>query len=312
MLDLLSRVPAPAVAVSVFTPDAVVFRCVRGTADLTTGRPAGPDDWWDLASLTKVLVTLPEVLALADDGLLGLDEPVGAWTARQLLSHSAGLAPTGEFFREHSGRDAILAAVHAVPPAGAPGGVAAYSDLGFLILGELVEKLRGQSLAELAVRRTGLRFPPLPGPAVATEQCPWRGRLISGEVHDENAWAMGAPAGHAGAFGTLDLVTNAARAWLADAVVSPALHAQARRCWATNPQGERFGLGWWLTPTRGLGGPSAGPGSYGASGFVGNRIWFEPDRGYGVVVLSNHVHPVRGDRALFAAWTHELFQRVSI
>ncbi len=312
MLDLLARVPAPAVAVSVFDAGGVLFECVRGTADLTTGRPAAADDWWDLASLTKVLVTLPEVLALADEGRLDLDEPLdGGWTARQLLSHSSGLPPVVDFYRTLRGRDAILEAVRGIAPQRPPGGAAAYSDLGFLLLGELVRQLRGESLAGLAPRRTGLRFAPLPGPAVATERCPWRGRLISGEVHDENAWAMGGTAGHAGAFGTLGLVTEAARAWFTDAVLSPSLHAQARRCWAGNPQGERFGLGWWLTPTRGLGGPSAGPNSYGASGFVGNRVWFEPDRGYGVVVLSNRVHPTRGDRAPFAAWTHELFQRLT-
>ncbi len=311
MLDLLARAPAPAVAVSVFGAGGVWFRHVRGTADLSTGRPAAADDWWDLASLTKVLVTLPEVLALADEGRLDLDEPLGPFTARQLLSHQSGLPATGDFFRDHSGRDAILAAVHATGVERAPGGAAAYSDLGFLILGDLVERLRGESLAALALRRTGLRFAPLPGPAVVTEQCPWRGRLISGEPHDENAWAMHAPAGHAGAFGTLDLVTDAARAWFTGAVVSPGMHEQARRCWAGNADAERFGLGWWLTPTRNLGGPAAGPDSYGASGFVGNRIWFEPGRGYGVVVLSNRVHPVRGDRAPFVAWTHELFQRVA-
>ncbi|WP_327006053.1 beta-lactamase family protein [Dactylosporangium sp. NBC_01737] len=315
---LMERAPVPAVGVSVFDRGGVLFQEVRGVADLTTGRPATAEDWWDLASLTKVLVTLPQVLLLCDAGRLDLDRSLGEqWeraagapvkdaTIRQLLAHNAGLRPTVEFFRFARGREAIVDAALATPLVSAPGGVAAYSDLGFLLLGELVRELGAPLPAP------GLRFPPLPGPAVATEECRWRGRLISGEIHDENAWAMGGQAGHAGAFGTLDLVTAAGRGWLADQVVSQALHDQAKQCWAGNGLGERFGLGWWLAPTRDVAGASAGPGSFGATGFVGNRLWFEPDRGYGVVVLSNRIHPVRdADRAPFQAWTHELFAAIA-
>jgi CubicO group peptidase (beta-lactamase class C family) len=94
-------------------------------------------------------------------------------------------------------------------------------------------------------------------------------------------------------------------------VVDPTRHAAARRCWSTGPGDVRFGLGWWLPPTGGLGGPAAGPDGYGASGFVGNRLWFEPGRGYGVLVLSNRIHPARGDRAPFAAWCDRLMAAVA-
>jgi CubicO group peptidase (beta-lactamase class C family) len=167
-----------------------------------------------------------------------------------------------------------------------------YSDLSFILLGALVEHLTAKPLRG----RVGLRYPPLPGTAVATEYCRWRGRLIVGEVHDENAAAMGGVAGHAGAFGTLDAVTAAARAWLGGQ------HIDVRRCRSTNSAGERFGWGWWLTPTRGLGGPTAGASGFGMSGFVGNRIWLEPEFGYGVVVLSNRIHPVRTERRAFHDW----------
>ena len=299
LVRLMDAAPMPAVGVSVFDRDEVLFQEVRGAA--------GPGDWWDLASLTKVLVTLPAVL-----GTLPLDAPlaslwpraapfpVGRATVRHLLAHNAGLPPTAEFYRRLSGRAAIVEAALATPLVGEPGGEAIYSDLGYLLLGELI-----------SAGGNGLRFGPLPGPAVPTEECAWRGRLIAGEVHDENAWAMGGRAGHAGAFGTLELVTEVARDWFGDRVVSPVLHEEARLCQATNAQGERFGLGWWLSPTRGLGGPAAGPGSYGASGFVGNRIWFEPARGYGVVVLSNRTYPVRGDRAPFQQWMQQLLAAVA-
>jgi CubicO group peptidase (beta-lactamase class C family) len=315
---LLEQAPVPAAALSVLDRGGVLFRQVRGVADLTTGRPATAEDWWDLASLTKVLITLPQVLRLCDAGRLDLDRPlgeqwaraagspVGAATVRQVLAHNAGLRPIVEFFRFARGREAVVDAALANPLERPPGGAAAYNDQGYLLLGELAREL------EVPVPAQGLRYAPLPGPAVATEQCPLRRRLISGEVHDENAWAMGGRSGHAGAFGTLDQVSAAARAWLADEVVSPALHEQARRCWASNGDGERFGLGWWLTPTRDVAGPSAGPRSYGATGFVGNRVWFEPDRGYGVVLLSNRIHPTRGgDVPGFKAWTHRLFTAIA-
>lgn len=316
--------PMPAVAVSVFDRRQVLAETVHGVADLTTGRPAVGTDWWDLASLTKVLVTLPEVLALADRGRLDLERPLaGSWPraaglplgavcAADLLSHRAGLPATVRFFETISGAEAIVdAALRLWPRAGAG---AVYSDLGFIVLGALVADLTGTALPDLARVRTGLRLGGAPGPAVATERCPWRGRLIVGETHDENAAAMGGYGGHAGAFGTLALVTRAAQDWLDERVVSAHLHGAARACWATARDGGRYGLGWWLTPLRetsGLGGPGAGIDGYGCSGFVGNRIWLEPGRGYGVVVLSNRIHPARGDRAPFAAWCDRLLAAVA-
>lgn len=322
--DLVRRAPVPAVGVAVFDAAGDLrVRTVYGTADTTTGRPAHSGSWWDLASLTKPLVTLPEVLALVDRGRLDLQAPLGdVWTRAaghqvaaasigQLLSHDAGLPAVVPFFRTTSGREPILDAALATALERPIGGGAVYSDLSFIILGGLVEELTGRSLADLASARTGLRYPPLPGQAVATERCRWRGRLIVGEVHDENAAAMGGVAGHAGGFGTLALVTAAARDWLTGTVVPAPLHQAATSCWATNPAGERFGLGWWLTPTRGLGGPVAGGSGYGCSGFVGNRVWLEPDYGYGVVVLSNRIHPDRVDPAPLQEWWHRLLVAVA-
>jgi len=317
--------PMPAVAVSVFDRRRVLAEAVHGVADLSTGRPVAAGDWWDLASLTKVLVTLPETLALAACGRLDLDRPlaeawprvaglpIGAVSAADLLSHRAGLPATIKFFETMSGAEPIVAAALRLRPGDRAEANAVYSDIGFILLGALVEDLSGRSLPDLARSRTGLRLGGAPGAAVATERCPWRGRLIVGEVHDENAAAMGGYAGHAGAFGTLSLVTRAAQAWLDERVVavSAELQRAARACWATGRDGGRYGLGWWLTPTRGLGGAVAGADGYGCSGFVGNRVWLEPGRGYGVVILSNRIHPARGDRAPFAAWCDRLLTTVA-
>jgi len=315
--------PMPAVAVSVFDRRRVLAEVVHGVADLSTGRPVAAGDWWDLASLTKVLVTLPETLALADGGRLALDRPlaeawprvaglpIGAVSAADLLSHRAGLPATIAFFETMSGAGPIVAAALRLRPGDRSGSHAVYSDIGFILLGALVEDLTGTPLPDLARSRTGLRLGGAPGPAVATERCPWRGRLIVGEVHDENAAAMGGYAGHAGAFGTLPLVTRAAQGWLGERVVAAESHRAARACWATGRDGGRYGLGWWLTPTRGLGGAVAGADGYGCSGFVGNRVWLEPERGYGVVILSNRIHPARGDRAPFVAWCDRLLATVA-
>ncbi|MEV0458588.1 serine hydrolase domain-containing protein [Catellatospora methionotrophica] len=315
---LTAAAPMPAVAVSVFDRTTTRFSEVTGTADLTTGRPVGLDDWWDLASVTKTLVTLPEVLAhldldspLAEVWPRADGHPVGRATVAQLLSHQAGLPAVRQFFRTTTTRDEIVAQAVATPLVREPGSGAEYSDLGFLLLGEAVQDHTGLSLAELARRRSGLRFGPVRGPAVATEQCAWRGRMVVGEVHDENAYAMGGVAGQAGGFGTLAQVTAAAQAWLARTVLPARLHRAATRCWAENSADERFGLGWWLPPTRGIGGHHAGEDSYGCSGFVGNRIWLEPARDYGVVILSNRVHPSRDHPEPFRDWCATLLDTIA-
>ncbi|GAB3841382.1 serine hydrolase domain-containing protein [Dactylosporangium cerinum] len=323
VIALAREAPMPAVAVAVFTRDERLAEVVHGVADLGTGRAATRDTWWDLASLTKVLVTVPEVLDLVARQRIGLDQPLHtAWpaarhapfaaaTVAQLLSYDAGLPATVPFYTGLTGRDRIVDAALRTPLERPVGSGAVYSDVNFVLLGALAEALTGTSLATAAAQRSGLRYPPLPGPAVATERCGWRGRLITGEVHDENAAAMGGVAGHAGAFATIGLLAGIGQDWLAERVTTAELHRAVRRQWSSNGDGERFGLGWWLAPTRALGGPSAGPDGYGMSGFVGNRIWLEPGRGYGVAVLSNRIHPVRADRQPFNAWCARLLDLVA-
>jgi len=317
----------PAVAVAVITADGASVQSIRGMANVESGECVTPDHWWDLASLTKVLVTAPEVLAMVDSGALALADrlaavwprasgtPLAPVTVAQLLSHDAGLPGLWPLYRRGFGNgadlvDTILREGGERPPGSGP----IYSDAGFILLGELVSHLSGQPLDELARRRGRVSYAPTPGPCVATERCPWRNRLLVGEVHDENAFVLGGVAGHAGAFGRLDDVAAYAAQWLVGSpstpTISPTTAQAATQCWAENQGGERFGLGWWLSPTRALGGPRPGPRSYGASGFVGNRLWIEPARGYAVVILSNRIHPVRGDRAPFDIWCGRLLARI--
>ena len=325
--ELLARAVAarvtPAAAVGVVTGEAIVAIAYGGAADVTTGQPLTPAHRFDLASLTKTLVTLPEILDLLAAGSADLAapladfwpraqrRPVGALTLAELLSYRGGLPASPPYYLERHGEQAVFDAYLATVPEQRDPAVAVYSDVCFAIAGRLVTDLTGCSLAELAQRRTGLVFTPVPGPAVATERCPWRQRLIVGEVHDENASAAGGVSGHAGAFGTAVEVAGAVQRWL-QAVLAGGLAEATTRQWSIGGAGERFGLGWWLPPTWAVAGSHSGPGSFGASGFVGNRIWVEPCRGYGVVVLTNRIHPVRTvDRARFDSWVGCLLDNIA-
>ena len=321
-LEALCRTaPMPGVAVGVVSEGTGTVQVSAGTADLTTGQPVTASTWWDLASLTKTLVTLPEVLDRVGAGILDLDvpladqwvpardKPIGAATLRQVLAYDAGMPASDEYFRRGS-RAEVRELVLATPQERPPGSGAVYSDVGAMVCGFLVEDLVSP-LDEVAWRRTGFRFGVRPAQAAATEECSWRGRLIRGEVHDENASALGGVAGHAGAFGTLEGVLAATAWWMQRTQLSGSAWAESVREQSHNAEGERFGLGWWLTPTRGLGGRDPGPDGWGCSGFVGNRIWVEPSRGYGVVVLSNRIHPRRGDRGPFNEWVDDLLDLVA-
>ncbi|WP_345411465.1 serine hydrolase domain-containing protein [Pseudonocardia xishanensis] len=291
-----------------------------GSTDSTGETRVHAEVWWDLASLTKVLVTLPALLSLVATGRVDLDVPLAAqWgrarhrpfgvsTPAQLLSHSAGLPAHRPFHELDLGpRTVLVEHVMRTELSTAPGGAAVYSDIGFILLGEYVAERSFTPLTDVAAA-AGLTYGPITGVAAATEVCPWRQRLIVGEVHDENAFALDGVAGHAGAFGTLDDVVDAALALLQD---TAPLHLESVRRHSSNRDGEQFGLGWWLPPTHGIGGTRYGTGSYGMSGFTGTRIWVEPTRDYAVVILSNRIHPKRGDREPFTRWCTELLDTVA-
>lgn len=319
----MADAPTPAVGVSVETRARTVFRHVTGTANLMTGEPVTLEHWWDLASLTKVLLTSTEMLDQIVRGAVTLDTELaevvqGAarsrWATTPLwtfMSHGSGLPSERRLYLDgHSERAAIIAAILQTPP----GDTAVYSDLNYILLGEALTAVSGCSLTELADRRGFCRaarqLPRGPRPGyVATEECPWRGRLIQGEVHDENAAALGGIAGHAGGFATLPMAGDAARAWLTGHRLPDGARDLAARLWSHNGP-EQFGLGFFLGATRGVGGAHPGPGAFGATGFVGNRLWVEPARGYAVVVLSNRVHPQRSDRAPFDRWSNHLVDLV--
>ncbi len=270
------------------------------------GPVATADTRFDLASLTKVTATLPAVLRLVGEGEVTLRDPVGrffsnaGWFQRpsvadatlgQLLSHSSGLPDWRPIFSLASTRLTALANALQTPLGSAPGTVV-YSDLGFILLGAVVERVTGQRLdaftrkavfEPLGMGSTG--FGPLSGvPVAATENCGWRGRLLEGEVHDENAFVMDGVAGHAGLFGTAGDLALYARAWLefAPRLGCERLLRKALREHACGG-GRSVGLGWMLLAD----------GGYQHTGFTGTSLRVEPERGWFAVLLTNRVHPDR-------------------
>ncbi|GAA1365498.1 serine hydrolase domain-containing protein [Streptomyces beijiangensis] len=293
---------------------------VGTTAAGPAGRPVTADTVFDLASLTKVVATTPAVLRLADSGMLRLDDPVrrhlpaftgvgkDAVTIRHLLAHSSGLPPHRDFWQLPGGPPERLAAVLAEPLEHPVGTVVRYSDLGFILLGEIVAAVAGQPL-ESAVRELVLDpldlastryLPPADWrPVTAATEAPPGGEPKCGVVHDENAESLGGVAGHAGLFGTApDLARYVRAGWLSESSpISSGLRTEALSSQTKGLDGAR-GLGWTLPgdtwdhmspywPTTGAG----------HTGFTGTSLALDPVSGIWVVLLTNAVHYGRGARA---------------
>lgn len=279
------------------------------------------DTVYDLASLTKLLVTTTLVADAVDDGLIELDEePFSTWPGVQvahLLGHDGGLVAHRPFYealvedpaRSHlvgrrAGHDAIADAVLQTPPDAAPGARVLYSDLGFIALGVLVEVRRQQRLdalwrahplsAGLAARFVCLEddgyHPALPLVA-PTEHCPWRRRVVHGQVNDDNCFAMGGVAGHAGLFGSLDdVVTLAVRLLRRLRTAGDTLSAFAHH--RTSTMEAPRALGFDVVSPGGSTGDALGPRTVGHLGFTGTSLWLDPDVGDGGaawILLSNAV-----------------------
>jgi CubicO group peptidase (beta-lactamase class C family) len=258
------------------------------------------DHWFDLASLTKVIAATAMILTLADEGRLGLDRPLTdaipdlrqydleaperRLTFRDCLAHRTFL-PAVEPLYTYGNDPARLRAFvlqrewrHGPP---------VYSDINFILLGIAVERITGVPLPAWPLG-PGLAYGPPPGPAVATEACPWRGRLLRGEVHDENASALGGAAGHAGLFGTVAGVLDFARGLLDGSGASPAAIAAIR----TPVHADRT-CGWERRFAGWHGGDSCSPATIGHTGFTGTGLWVDFDRGLAWTLLTNRVHPTR-------------------
>lgn len=291
---------------------------------------ASDETVWDVASLTKPMVVGTRAMEAVSDGRLVLDEviagfePIGAdglhreiapLTWRSLLGHRAGLPawkdlvfalPEPRVAGSEAARYAVRALVRMAARERDPGRGVEYSDLGFMLLGWLLEERLGVSLDE-GLDGVGVFCPGLMGrPLAPTGWCPWRGREVAlGEVHDPNAWVLGGVAGHAGLFATVGEVGRWARGLLRRSRGEPSGLPRLDRIrpevvqhfWdpvqrGFDARGERSSwvLGW---DTKSATGSSAGtlmsPGSVGHLGFTGTSVWVDRVRGLVVVLLSNRV-----------------------
>ncbi|MFO0627610.1 MAG: serine hydrolase domain-containing protein [Polyangiales bacterium] len=244
---------------------------------------------------------------LADTLPRAANTPVGACSLEDLLAHRAGLAAWRPLYAPtdpaRAGapetRAAMLDAVVAEPAGPTPRAV--YSDLGYILAGEALAARHGGLAAALDVAEVlgALRFGPVPAEACApTEDCAWRGRVLRGEVHDENAFALGGVAGHAGLFGDAPSVCARGEAMLdalrgGDAVETAMLRPR---------EGGTHRLGWdTRSPQGSSAGARMGPRTFGHLGFTGTSLWCDPDVDVAVALLTNRVHPTRagdGIRAL--------------
>jgi beta-N-acetylhexosaminidase len=289
-------------------------------------REINGDALFDLASVTKVIATTSAIMKLYDQGLLRLDDPVSKYlpafkdglkatmTIRHLLLHRGGFPPFRKFWEFCPTSAAMMDSVFATPLIAAPGDTTIYSDLGFMTLGKIVEKVAGRTLAEftqreffepLGMRNTAyLPDPELRRRAVATEyDSLWRKRLVQGTVHDENAEFMGGISGHAGLFSTAeDLAvfvqmllnggTYGGKRYLRESTIATFV--------ATGQEGGERWLGWdKKSPKGSSAGSLFSASSYGHTGFTGTSVWVDPDRHLGVIFLTNRVHPTRANTKLF-------------
>ena len=310
----------PAAVVEVGSAGELLWRAAFGRLSYDdASAPARDDTIFDLASLTKVLATTPLVMQLVERGQLALDDPVArhlsGWrgadrdmvTVSDLLAHCSGLTAYLPFYRDHQGRADFEPAICALPLEYPPQTQSIYSDLGFILLAFIVEDAGAAPMADRFATLLGqmgiverLQFnPPRQWrPETApTEQDPWRGRLIAGEVHDENAWALGGVAGHAGLFGTAAAVGACARHLLqlldgrTGAFARNTLETFIAR--RTDVPGSSRALGWdTMLPTSSCGTRMSAR-AFGHTGFTGTSLWIDPDRGIYVALLTNRVHPTR-------------------
>ncbi|HET9993781.1 MAG TPA: serine hydrolase, partial [Candidatus Acidoferrum sp.] len=291
-----------------------------------------PATMYDIASLTKVVATTTLVAKLAEgDFALPLDldakierylpewasGPNAEWrhrvTVRHLLTHTSGLPPFKEYWRTSKGKQDTLTRIYAEPLDYEPGTKEVYSDLGIILMAEIIERLTGRKLDDLAkssifsplgMKDTMYRPPKKLWPAIAPTEIDnnLRHRLVQGEVHDENAFAIGGVSSHAGLFSTApDLAAFCQMLLNGGVYAHQRILRRSTVAEFTTPQklsGGTRTLGWAVPTEGGSSGHYFSAHSFGHTGFTGTSIWIDPDRQLFVVLLTNRVHPTRENQKI--------------
>jgi CubicO group peptidase (beta-lactamase class C family) len=322
------------------------------------GSPVSASTMYDLASLTKPLATVTALVLLMQKGSCRLDDPVadhllecadvsiGSATIRHLLTHSSGLPGWRGFYERLSSdgtipssageraraKRAMLSLICSEAPVYERGTRSLYSDLGFIVLGLMVERISRQSMNDyfldhivrpLGRPRIGFILPegfrefsdPVDDDTdgvAPTEVDQWRGHLLCGEVHDQNAAALGGEAGHAGLFGTADAVLAISEEWLrayqGRATILDRAMVQEFTRRQTAEGSSSWALGWDTPSVPSSAGRHFAARSFGHLGYTGTSVWIDPVRELVVVLLSNRVHPSSRNEAIreFRPAIHDL------
>ncbi len=294
----------------------VIYRKAYGERSLEPRRePMTVDTIFDMASLTKVIATTTAVMQLVEQGKIRLNDPLAKYlpefaqngkediTIRQLLTHYSGLAPDLDLTTPWEGKQTAFQMAFAEPPATTPGSGFVYSDINFIMLGALVEKVSGETLDEYAekhifapLKMTHTRFVP---PAswrgkIAPTQYDENEHMLRGVVHDPTSRRMGGVAGHAGLFSTADDLAKFCQALLkgGDGILSP-LMVEKMTTPETPPAAPILrGFGWDIdSPFSTNRGDLFPVGSFGHTGFTGTSLWIDPTTDTYVILLTNAVHP---------------------
>jgi CubicO group peptidase (beta-lactamase class C family) len=274
-------------------------RAIGSAQIVPAARPMDLETWFDLASLTKVIFTTPRILELAEQGTIDLDAPLttalpdlrqynaDAWerkvTFRQCLGHQTPFPAVEPIYTYGSDPELLRAFVlqrewrHGPP---------VYSDINFILLGFALERLTGKRIRDLDPGQ-GFAFSAKPDISAATENCTWRQRVLSGEVHDENCAALQGSA-HAGLFGTVNSVLDFAEGLLDGTGASKHSIALMR-----TPLSDKRTHGWEHPYQNWSGGHACSPGTIGHTGFTGTGLWIDFHRGHAWTLLTNRVHPTR-------------------
>lgn len=309
--------------------NGILLERAVGRLDMADSTSPDVHTLWDMASLTKVVALTSVMMQLVEKGLVKLDAPVqryipeftGRWksrvTVRHLLTHSSGLPSWRPLYKEATSPADALALAIATPLDTAPGKQMVYSDLGAIIMGEIVHRATKTPLdsyatnhvfAPLGMNETFYRpDSSLRAHIAPTEIDPWRQRHLRGEVHDENAYALGGVSGHAGLFSSASDLARLAQAYLNGGTLD------GHRIWSkrtiqqfTHIQNAKLShraLGWETANGANSGGRLMSAQAFGHTGFTGTSIWIDPGNDVFVILLSNRVNPTRENRRISSVRT---------
>jgi uncharacterized protein YbbC (DUF1343 family)/CubicO group peptidase (beta-lactamase class C family) len=313
--DAIHAGQIPGAVVLVWHNGQVLYRKAFGYRALEPRRELMTvDTVFDLASLTKVVATTTAVMQLVEKGEVRLNDPVAKYipefsqngkedvTVRELLTHYSGLEPDLDLTHPWQGRDTAFSMAFAEKPVNPPGSRFLYSDINFITLGALVERVSKVELDKycaqniftpLKMARTRFLPPATWVPKIAPTEYDEQNRMLRGVVHDPSARRMGGVAGEAGLFSTADDLSKFARALIAGSSVLPSLLVEKMSTPQQPPTAHELrGFGWDIdSPFSTNRGELLPVGSFGHTGFTGTSLWIDPTTRTYIILLTNAVHP---------------------